>query len=57
MIQELLPLGVSVSGGFLGTKDPYDASIERYELQDSLKLILKDVDGNINEDWCFLFEL
>ena len=57
MIQELLPLGVSVPGGFAVTVDSYDALLGRYELRDRLKLLLKDVDGKNNEAWCLLFAL
>ena len=57
MIQEGLPLGVSITGVFVVTSDSYYALLECYELQDHLKLLLKDVEGNINEAWCFLFAL
>ena len=45
MIQKLVPLGVSVPGGFGVTSSVYDAVLDRFELRERLQDLLKDVDG------------
>ena len=57
MTKDLLPIGVSVPSGFTVNADSYDALLERYELWDRLRLLIKDVDGKNNEAWCLLFGL
>jgi hypothetical protein len=45
MIQQLAPLGVAVPGGFAVSSTAYDAVLDRYQLRERLRLLLKDLDG------------
>jgi phosphoenolpyruvate synthase/pyruvate phosphate dikinase len=45
MIQELMPLGVNVPGGFGVTSTAYDAVLDQVMLRERLQELLNDVDG------------
>lgn len=45
MIQQLQPLGVQVPGGFGVTSMAYDAVLDRFDLRERLRDLLKDLDG------------
>lgn len=45
MIQELMPLGVDVPGGFAVTSTAYDAVLDQFHLRERLSILLDDLDG------------
>jgi pyruvate,water dikinase len=50
LIQQLVPLGVKVPGGFGVSSTAYDAVLDRFELRERLKILLSNVDGKVATD-------